>query len=252
MGAVALIMDVAQNGLDFNKQKVEALLVAQEVPAAKAKTAAQLIALQYQQEDYDFEALFKTGVFDDLNLNEAQMQMVMAVAELAPKIKKGEDDNIKSQLQSLMQMANMPLMNEKTTLGQQVQQILPILMSATQGSESDQNGRLSVLNLLLTMQQTMTTQQANGQETDIMSIVLPALADQYKQSMNSGNGRRLEAEHVDFDQLDQIFQSGDFESVLGNMMSHPVMQEEIIVEEEPMEGRYKKIIVEFEIDIPED
>lgn len=120
LGAVALVMDVAQNGLDFNKQKVEALLVAQDVPAQKAKTAAKLIELQYQKEDYDFEALYKTGVFDELNLNAVQMQMVMAVAELAPKVKKGQDDNIKSQLQSLMQMANMPLIGEDTTLGSQV------------------------------------------------------------------------------------------------------------------------------------
>jgi len=253
LGAVALVMDVAQNGLDFNKQKVEALLVAQDVPAPKAKTAAKLIELQYQKEDYDFEALYKTGVFDELNLNEVQLQMVMAVAELAPKIKKGEDDNIKAQLSSLMQMANMPLVGEDTTLGSQVQQILPILLSASQGTESDQNSRLSVLNLLLTMQQTMAKQQADGKQSDILSIVLPAIAEQYKGSMMSeGNGRRLEAEHVDFDHLDQIFQSGDFQSVLGDMMAHPVMQEEVVVEEEPLEGRYKRIIVDFEIDIPED
>lgn len=43
MGAVALVLDVAQNGLDFNKGKVEALLVAQNVDAVKAKTAAELI-----------------------------------------------------------------------------------------------------------------------------------------------------------------------------------------------------------------
>lgn len=67
-----------------------------------------------------------------------------------------------------------------------------------------------------------------------------------------GNGRRLEAEHVDFNQLDQIFQSGDFQSVLGDMMAHPVMQEEAVIEEEPIQGRYKSIIVEFNIDIPED
>lgn len=132
--------------------------------------------MQYQKEDYDFEALFKTGVFDELNLNEAQMQMVMSVAALAPKIKKHEDGNIKAQLSSLMQMANMPLVGEDATLGSQVQQILPILLSASQDSKSDQNSRLSVLNLLLTMQQTMDRNQADGKKTDIMSIILPAIA----------------------------------------------------------------------------
>merc|ERR1712216_1082855 len=101
----------------------------------------------------------------------------------------------------------MPLVGEDTTLGSQVQQILPILLSASQGAESDQNSRLSVLNLLLTMQQTMAKQQADGKQSDILSIVLPAIAEQYKGSMMSdGNGRRLEAEHVDFDHLDSIFQ----------------------------------------------
>jgi len=61
------------------------------------------------------------------------------------------------------------------------------------------------------MQQTMAKQQADGKQTDIMGIILPAIAEQYKGTITSdGNGRRLEAEHVDFDQLDQIFQSGDF------------------------------------------
>jgi len=36
------------------------------------------------------------------------------------------------------------------------------------------------------------------------------------------------------------------------MMAHPAMQEEVIAEEEDIKGRYKSVIVQFEIDIPED
>lgn len=45
LGAVALIMDVSQNGLAFTPGKVEALLVGQGIPASKAKTSANLIDL---------------------------------------------------------------------------------------------------------------------------------------------------------------------------------------------------------------
>jgi hypothetical protein len=45
LGAVALIMDVSQNGLEFTPGKVEALLVGQGIPASKAKTSANLIDL---------------------------------------------------------------------------------------------------------------------------------------------------------------------------------------------------------------
>lgn len=155
-----------------------------------------------------------------------------------------------------MQITNMPLMGEGETLGDQIQKILPILLQATDGSETEQNSRLSVLNLLLTMQDTMSTQSANGQQTDIMSIILPALAEQFKGQMStaqpSNGGRRLEAEHVDFNQLDQILQSGDFSSILNNMMDHPTMQEEVVAEEAPVQGRYRDVIIAHNIDIPED
>lgn len=84
MAAIALVMDVSQNGLEFTRGKVEALLVGQGVAPAKAQTAAKLLDLQNQKGDYSFEELKKTGVFDDLDLTEDQMKLVEAAASLAP------------------------------------------------------------------------------------------------------------------------------------------------------------------------
>lgn len=91
------------------------------------------------------------------------------------------------------------------------------------------------------MQKTLST--SNGSTGDMMNLLLPALAQEYTKTM--GDGRRLEAEHVDFSQLESIFQSEEFHNSaidMFNQMGEPAKKG----------PRYHEVIIEMAIDMPED
>jgi hypothetical protein len=80
--------------------------------------------------------------------------------------------------------------------------MLPSLLKSA-GMADDEDSQLNLLNFVMeTMQSTGSTDQG-----ELMSLLLPAISKQFENKTPEQNlgGRRLEAEHVDFEQLSSIF-----------------------------------------------
>jgi hypothetical protein len=102
------------------------------------------------------------------------MDIVKAAAALAPSAKDGHVDAA-AQLQSLMALTELPLLKSGSTLGDQVANILPVLLQASSGANADQSSQLGLLNFLMSVQKQNAIKTASGEKGDLMSLLLPAL-----------------------------------------------------------------------------
>jgi len=83
----------------------------------------------------------------------------------------------------------------------------------------------------MTVQKQNAANVASGEKGDLMSLLLPALIEQYKMSQTvpatSNGGRRLSAEQVDFAKLQEIFASENFQATALEHLNDPSLHESL-------------------------